>query len=54
MLHCMVEGATRGTTEDKDQLGTCLWLPPKEEEAQEEAERVLEGVRFAILAAESE
>ena len=31
-----------------------LWLPSKEEEAQEETEKVLTGNRFAILATESE
>ena len=31
-----------------------LWLPAKREEAQEETEKVLNGIRFAILAAESE
>ena len=31
-----------------------LWLPSKEEEVQEETEKVLKGNRFAILAAESE
>ncbi len=31
-----------------------LWLPAKEEEAQEETQQVLEGNRFAILAAEGE
>ena len=31
-----------------------LWLPSKAEEVQKEAEKVLKGNRFAILAAESE
>ena len=31
-----------------------LWLPAKQEEAQEETEKVLKENRFAILAAESE
>ena len=31
-----------------------MWLPSKEEEAQEETERVLKGNRFAILATEND
>ncbi len=31
-----------------------LWLPAKEEEVQEETEKVLNGIRFGILAEESE
>ena len=39
---------------EEGQYVTHLRLPSKEEEAQEETEKVLKGNRFAILAAESE
>ncbi len=32
----------------------CVWPPAEGKEVQEEAEKVLKGNRFAILAAESE
>ncbi len=39
---------------EEGQCVLCLWLPAKHEEVQGETEKVLEGNRFAILAAESE
>ena len=39
---------------EEEQYVVHLWSPSKEEEVQEETEKVLKGDRFAILAAESE
>ncbi len=35
---------------EEGQYAVCLWLQSKEEDVQEEAEKVMNGNRFAILA----
>ncbi len=47
------KGQKTGINYEDGQRIMYLWLPAKEEEVQEEAEQVLKGNRFAILAAES-
>ena len=53
VIHFVLEGS--GWTEyEGGQHVMYLWVPARREEVTEETEKVLKGIRFAILAAESE